>query len=212
MCVRKWILTSAVFALAFGAAPRTASADWTVTPFVGYNFKGAADVNGTGGSSFENRVEKKIDYGVSIAAMGAGAVGFEVDFGYSPNFFESGTAGNNNFTFKNDSNVTTLTGNAILGIPIGGQRGGSVRPYVVGGVGLIRTNLQDARGLFDVNTKNDFGFDVGGGVMGFFSSNVGLRGDVRYFRGFKGSDDNPTGLGVSDFKFWRGSIGVSFKF
>lgn len=194
------------------AAPRAASADWVLTPFVGWNFKGSAEVNGDGGTSFTNKFEKKIDYGLSLAAMGSGAVGFEIDFGYSPNFFESGTASNNAFEFTNDSNVTTLTGNAIIGIPIGGQRGGSVRPYVVGGVGLIRTNVQDAAGLFDVTTKNDFGFDVGGGVMGFFSQNVGLRGDVRYFRGFRGDSDNVTGLGVSDFRFWRGSLGVSFKF
>jgi hypothetical protein len=50
-------------------------------------------------------------------------------------------------------------------------------------------------------------------VMGFFSKNVGLRGDIRYFRGFRGSDnDTLTGLTVSDFKFWRGSLGLSFKF
>ena len=212
MCVRKWFVTAAIFTVALAAAPRTASADWTITPFVGLNFGGSADLSGTGGSSVSNKFEKKIDYGVSLAAMGKGAFGFELDFGYSPNFFESGTAGNNQFSFANDSNVTTLTGNAILGIPIGGQRGGSVRPYIVGGVGLIRTNVQDAAGLFAANTKNDFGFDVGGGVMGFFTTNVGIRGDVRYFRGFNGSSDNVTGLGISDFRFWRGSLGLSFKF
>ena len=51
------------------------------------------------------------------------------------------------------------------------------------------------------------------GVMGFFAQNVGLRGDVRYFRGFRGSSsDTVTGLALSDFHFWRGSIGVTFKF
>jgi opacity protein-like surface antigen len=87
-----------------------------------------------------------------------------------------------------------------------------VRPYAVAGVGLLRTKVQDAGEVFDVNTKNDFGLDVGAGVMGFFSNNVGLRGDVRYFRGFRGTDDNATGLTVSDFKFWRGSLGLSLKF
>jgi hypothetical protein len=49
--------------------------------------------------------------------------------------------------------------------------------------------------------------------MGFFNSNVGIRGDVRYFRSFRGSDsDSLTGLALSDFNFWRGSVGVSFKF
>ena len=212
MSFRKWLVTAGLFTAASIAAPATASADWVLTPFVGWNFKGAADVSGDGGTSVENKFEKKIDYGVSLASMGAGAVGFEIDFGYSPNFFETGTATNNSFDFTDDSNVTTLTANAIIGIPIGGQRGGSVRPYVVGGVGLIRTNVQGVSDFVDVNTKNDFGFDVGAGVMGFFNSNLGLRGDVRYFRTFNGSSDNVTGLGLSDFTFWRGSLGVSLKF
>ncbi len=211
MALRKTCVTVAMCAMAFAAAPRSASADWVVTPFIGWNFGGSADVQGTGGTSFENKFEKKIDYGVSLASMGAGAVGFEVDFGYSPNFFESGTAGNNNFEFANDSNVVTLTGNVIVGAPIGGH-GGSIRPYVVGGVGLIRSNVQDAAGVFDVENKNDFGFDLGAGVMGFFAQNVGLRGDFRYFRSFRGTSDTATGLGLSNFHFWRGSAGVTFKF
>src|SRR4029079_12303863 len=134
------------------------------------------------------------------ASMGKGAIGFEVDFGYSPNFFETGTDAGG-FQLTDDSNVTTLTGNIIVGIPIGGH-GGSIRPYVVGGVGLLRTNVQDVRGVFDIKHKNDFGLDVGGGVMGFFAQNVGVRGDFRYFRGFQGSSDNTVGVGLSDFHFW----------
>jgi len=212
MSVRKWLVTAMIFTAALAAAPRTASADWTITPFVGWNFSGSADVSGTGGSSLENQFEKKIDYGVSLTGMGAGVVGFELDFGYSPNFFETGTASNNNFAFTNDSNVVTLTGNAIVGIPVGGH-GPSIRPYVVGGVGLIRSNVQDFAQTFDVTTKNDFGFDVGGGVMGFFTQNVGLRGDFRYFRSFRGSEtDSVTGLALSNFHYWRGSVGLAFKF
>ena len=64
-----------------------------------------------------------------------------------------------------------------------------------------------------MTTKNDFGFDVGGGVMGFFTQNVGLRGDFRYFRSFQGAEpDNVTGLALSNFHFWRGSLGLAFKF
>lgn len=206
MSVRKWLVTASIVALVSGAAPRTASADWTLTPFIGWNFGGSADVNGTGGSTFSNKFEKKLDYGASLMSMGGGPIGFELDFGYSPNFFESSTTGTG-FQFTSKSNVTTLTGNVVVG-----GRTGSVRPYAVAGVGLIRTNVQDLREVFSANTKNDFGLDVGGGVMGFFSNNIGLRGDVRYFRGFRGTSDNAAGLGLSDFTFWRGSLGVSFKF
>jgi opacity protein-like surface antigen len=211
MSLRKWLVTAGLVAAASVAAPSNASADWIVTPFIGWNFKGAADINDDG-FEIENKFEQKLDYGVSLAAMGAGAIGFEVDFGYSPNFFESSPDSGNGFDFTDDSNVTTFMANAIVGIPIGGQSGPSFRPYFVGGIGLIRSSVQDVDEFFDVTTKNDFGFDVGGGVMAFFSSNIGIRGDVRYFRSFNGSSDNVTGLGVSDFNFWRGSVGASFKF
>jgi opacity protein-like surface antigen len=206
MYVRKYLVCVAIAAVALVAAPRTASADWTLTPFVGWNFGSSADVTGSGGPGFKDKFEKKIDYGASLTGMGAGALGFEVDFGYSPNFFETSTTGSG-FQFTSKSNVTTLMGNLVVGAHSGG-----VRPYAVAGVGLLRTKVQDVGEVFDVNTKNDFGLDVGAGVMGFFSNNVGLRGDVRYFRGFRGTDDNATGLTVGDFKFWRGSLGLSLKF
>jgi opacity protein-like surface antigen len=190
--------------------PCTASADWVVTPFVGWNTGGSADVSGANGTTVTSTFEHKADYGVSLTGMGAGVIGGEIDFGYSPNFFGN-TTGSDGFQFSSNSNVTTLTGNLIVGVPLGGH-GAQVRPYVVGGVGLIRTRVQDAVDLINVNTRNDFGYDVGAGLMGFFSRNVGLRGDVRYFRGFRGTNDNAVGLGLSNFNFWRTSVGVSFKF
>src|SRR5262245_14096262 len=210
MSVRKQLLTAVIAAAALGAAPRPASADWTITPFVGWNTGGSADVNGSDGTTRSSKFEHKIDYGVSIAGMGKGAFGAEFDLGYSPNFFENASNGDG-FQLSNDSNVLTAMGNLIVGIPIGGH-GGSIRPYAVGGVGLIRTNVKTVGDVFDVQTKNDFGFDIGGGAMGFFGQNVGLRGDIRYFRSFSGSSDNFTGIGLSNFNFWRASAGVTFKF
>src|ERR671912_1528756 len=107
MSLRKWLVTAGTIAAISAAAPRTASADWVFTPFVGWNFNGSADIQGAGGVTFSDKFEKKIDYGFSLASMGAGAVGFEIDFGYSPNFFETGTTGTE-FDLANDSNVTTL--------------------------------------------------------------------------------------------------------
>ena len=210
MSVRNRILTAVIATAAFAVAPRPASADWTITPFVGWNTGGSADVNGSDGTTRTSKFEHKINYGVSSAGMGNGAIGGEFDLGYSPNFFETGNTNADGFNLTNDSNVLTAMGNVIVGIPVGG-RGGSIRPYALAGVGLIRTNVQTIGDVFDVQTKNDFGFDVGGGVMGFFAQNVGLRGDIRYFRSFEGGD-NVTGLAVSNFNFWRASAGVTFKF
>src|SRR6187402_1459932 len=169
MSVRKWLVTAGMIAAVSIAAPRNASADWVFTPFVGWNFGGTADV-AADGVGLDNELEQKINYGFSLAGMGGGVFGVELDLGYSPNFFKTET-GNGDFGPTSDSSMTTLTG-----IPIGGTTGGSVRPYLVGGVGLIRSDVGDVGDFFDVRTKNDFGFDVGGGVMGFFNSNVGIRG------------------------------------
>jgi hypothetical protein len=45
------------------------------------------------------------------------------------------------------------------------------------------------------------------------SDNFGLRGDVRYFRGLQ--DNQPSGpldFAVSDLRFWRGTLGATFRF
>ena len=127
MSVRKWLLTPRQsWRRHASAAPRTASADWTLTPFVGWNFGGSADVSGADGTTLTNKFEHKIDYGVSLTGMGGGSFGFELDFGYSPNFFETNTTNSNGFQFTNNSNVTTLMGNLIVGVPIGGHGARSV--------------------------------------------------------------------------------------
>ena len=53
---------------------------------------------------------------------------------------------------------------------------------MVGDVGLLHAR---ATGLFDNVSNSDFGFDVGAGLTGFFSDNVGIRGDIRYFRALR---------------------------
>ncbi|HEX4568658.1 MAG TPA: hypothetical protein VH138_18630, partial [Vicinamibacterales bacterium] len=93
---------------ASAVAPRSASADWVLTPFVGWNFGGSADVSGNGGLSVKNQFAHKANFGVSAAYMGKGIIGGEVDFGYSPNFYENTAA--TGFQFANSNNVTTLTG------------------------------------------------------------------------------------------------------
>jgi opacity protein-like surface antigen len=207
MRVPKVVLTMALSALLVGMIPRTASADWLFTPFVGANFGGNANFGDF--NDFDDEVERRVDFGASLGWMGKGIVGFEIDFGFSPNFFQN-TVGDSNFEFG-DSNVTTLMGNVLIGAPFGGQRGPGFRPYASGGVGLIRASATGSS-FFNDLTTNDFGVNVGGGVQGFFTDNVGIRGDIRYFRSLQ--DNEPDGeldLGLSDFDFWRGTVGVTFR-
>jgi opacity protein-like surface antigen len=192
-----------IFALVLGTAlaiPPQARADWLFTPFIGANLSRGGD---TLGFDTDNTT---VNFGGSLGYMGAGIFGFEVDFGYSPHFFETDEVS------TLDGNVTTLMGNLIIGIPIGGQTGGGVRPYFSGGAGLLRSRLDDVDDFFDLS-ENSFGVNAGGGLMLFFSDSVGVRGDLRYFRSLTGDvDEDDLDLNLGSFNFWRASAGVTFRF
>jgi opacity protein-like surface antigen len=203
MSLRKSLIAAASVFIITAAAPRQAAADWLFTPFIGSTFGGSANVGGEG-DAFKNDFERKLNWGASLT--GGGPVGFELDFSYSPNFFGvSDTSPGINFT--GDGNVTTLTGNLRIG-----ASAGPVRPYVVGGAGLIRSKVDDPAQFFSKPSTSDFGIDLGGGIVGFFSDNVGIRGDLRYFRSLQNKDLNGVDLALGDFRFWRGTLGITFKF
>jgi opacity protein-like surface antigen len=198
-------LRPVILALVLGtvlAIPAQARADWIFTPYIGANFS-------RGGDIFDlDSGNTSVSFGGSLGWMGAGILGLEMDFGYAPDFFETDDV------TSLDGNVTSFMGNVIIGIPIGGQTGGGVRPYVSGGAGLLRSRLDDVEDLFDIN-ENSFGVNAGAGLMVFFTDNVGLRGDMRYFRSLSdddNDDDNDLDLNLGAFHFWRATAGVAFRF
>jgi opacity protein-like surface antigen len=206
----KHVARATVLLAFLSGAASPAAADWLLTPYLGVTFGGGANFGDVG--NFDDNLERKVTYGVNATWMGAGIFGFEVDFGTTPNFFEN-TTGPGDFDWG-DSNVTTLMGNLILGVPIGGTSGVGVRPYGSVGIGLLRSRVSST-GLFDDLSTNELGFNAGAGTHIFFNDNVGLRGDIRYFRGLQNDDSNDTllgDLGFEDFDFWRGTIGVTFRF
>jgi len=204
MVSRKWFLTGALALMVSTLAPTKASADWLFTPFIGGTFGGSAKVSGVG-DDLKSEFNHQLTYGGSLAFLGGGIAGFELDFGYSPNFFEGDP--NDSLNLVGDGNVTTLMANLMIAGPKA-----AVRPYVVGGAGLIKTRVDSADQFLTDVGNNDFGFDVGGGVIFSFSDNVGIRGDVRYFRGITNNDNNGVDLRLGSFQFWRGTVGVTFRF
>src|SRR3954463_6830118 len=178
---------------AFVLVPAQARADGFVIPWVGSAF----------GSNINNG---QTTLGVSAGGMGGGIVGGEADFGWSPSYFGTKSDFGNN-------TVMNLMANVILGVPVGGQHGAGIRPYVVGGLGLIRTQIVGGTIARVSSSTNMFGWDAGGGVMGYFSNHVGLRGDLRYLRA---TSDLRTGVSALDLSgnrlhFWRASIGVVIR-
>jgi opacity protein-like surface antigen len=209
MSLRKLVLAFAVATVATVMSPSRASADWMFTPFVGGNFGGNANFGDF--NTFDDEVERRMNFGASLGWMGAGIAGFELDFGFAPNFFQD-TTGDADFAFG-DSNVTTMMANLIIGAPLGGTTGKGVRPYGTAGLGLIRSRVDSGTTLFNDLTTNDLGFNVGAGLQGFFNDHVGMRGDIRYMRSLQdNAPDNDLDLGLSDFDFWRATIGVTFRF
>jgi len=198
-------------------AARPARADWLLTPYIGGVFGGAS--NQFTFNDTDDEFEQRMNYGVSFGYYSKGIFGVEVDYGAAPNFFQF-TGGTNDFDlFDLDSSVQTLMGNVVLALPVGGADG-PFRPYVSGGFGTIRTQLRSETDVFDELTSNDSGYNVGAGAHLLAAGRVGIRADVRYFRGFEAIDDeDPVDNPLFDqpfaqevFNFWRGTIGVTFRF
>ena len=185
---KKWKVL--VFAAALiGATPAAAHAQTFLTPFAGASFGGDAP-------------NSSLATGVGLTFMGKVA-GFEAEVGYTPDFFNESS----DVVLIGDGNVLTLSGNLVLGVGAG-----PVRPYGVVGVGLLRSRVEGDE-FFDDVSQNDFGFNIGAGVIGMLTDHLGLRGDVRYFRSLQDpSNDDDLDLSVGNFDFWRATAGVTFRF
>ena len=175
------------------ASATSASAQGFIAPFIGYNFGGDA-----GCAELFDCEDKHMDFGVAVGVMG-GFFGFELDFGYTPDFFGESS--------EQSSNVMTLMGNFLIGPKIG-----PVQPYGLAGLGLIKSDFEFTNFSALDTDNNKFGYDLGGGVMIFFGDHIGIRGDVRYFHSFQKLELIGISLDETKLDFGRGSVGVVFKF
>ena len=178
-----------------------ARADGYVSPFWAVNFGGDA------GGTFNNNVSdrNRATFGAAVGFMSGGVFGVELDLAYTNKFYgEGATVG--------DNSLLTVMPALIVGIPVGGQRGPSVRPYATAGVGIIRREL-NISGV-DVFDGSDLAYSLGFGVMGYFSNHVGLRADYKFVRNFEVDEVSLTNIDFRQgaFDFSRAAIGVLFRF
>lgn len=190
------VLRSALSCLGLLVMPAVASAQGYVAPSLGVGF------GGTVGLAQE---EKPKVYGVALGA-GGGLLGFEVDVAFAPDFF-----GDSETSLLGDNSVTTAMGNLVIGTAGRSGSGPGVRPYASAGLGLIRQRVEAFGNLLEFS-KSDFGYNVGAGVMIFFSERLGVRGDVRYFRNFQESEEGFFSLEPGTLEFGRGTVGLVFRF
>jgi hypothetical protein len=189
MATRMMVVAAGLALVAGLAAP--VSAETILTPFVGTTFGGG------GGDDFGD--DTHLVVGGTLTFLGDGPLGFEIDGQYAPDYF--GEFG--------DSNVTSLMGSFTLG---GGDASTGLRFFVNGGAGLLKTHIADADEFFEVN-RNAFGITFGGSVIAKLGGSLGVKGDVRYFRGLTDDEpDNEFDLDLTGFHFWRASAGLAIHF
>jgi hypothetical protein len=184
--------------------PASAAAqEWQLKPFLGLTFAGETTI-----------VDPEEAAGDIHLALGGGVswigeiLGVEADFGFVPGFF-SGDREESEGRLVISSSVMTLTGNVIIALPRR-MTEYTLRPYVAGGVGLMRVGKEDLGDAFPV-TLNVWTIDIGGGATGFLSDTVGLNWDLRYFRNITGEPPPGSSFGAPRLSFWRLTMGVVLR-
>lgn len=181
--------------------PAEAQADWLITPFLGTSF-----ASETTFLVFEEGAGRKLTLGASVMLLSDGIFGLEAEVAHIPRFFE----GNDPLGLVLTSRVTTLNGNVIVAAPLALTRE-SLRPYVVGGLGLMQARSNHVAGLFPVD-QDLLGLSLGAGAIGFVTEQTGLRFDLRHFKAVTGAGGPFAREGVSRLSFWRATAGVTIRY
>ena len=183
---------------------RADAADRQIRPFIGATFHG-----GTTFVDPENAVDKpNLALGASAVFLGE-VFGAEVDVADAPGFFESGDK-----HLVLYSRVTTISGNVVVAAP---HRLTEyfLRPYLVGGAGLMRVKTTTASNVFDISTVA-FALNAGVGAVAFVTNRMGVCWDVRRFQsvGGNGGDGGTTGLSFGDehLSFWRATMAAVIRY
>jgi len=182
------------------AAP--AAAQGYVNPYIGWDFGGDS-----GCHLITVCEEKNAGWGISAGAMSTWAAA-EFEFSYSPNFFGE----------VPDASATLMT---VMGNALFGPRIGPVRPFLIVGLGLMKTHAEFTVESAIDTTNNDFGWNLGGGLMIMFGEHVGIRGDLRRIQTFgelpelpdlPGLPELPDFFGSEELGFYRGTVGLTLAF
>ena len=183
------------------ASARTFGADRQIRPFIGTTFGGVTTF-----------VDPETAIGKPHVVIGASAVflgeifGAEVDVADAPGFFETGAP-----QLVRSSHVTTVTGNIVVAAPHRLTEY-AVRPYFVGGFGLMHVTTTTAFTVFDVSAVIPT-VDAGVGAVAFLTNRAGIAGDIRRFQSV-GNKTGNVGLSFGEEKlsFWRATVAVVIRY
>jgi hypothetical protein len=180
---------------------RAGGADRQIRPFVGATFGGSTTF-----------VDPEDAIGRPNPALGVSAVflgelfGAEIDVFDAPGFFQYGGK-----DLVRSSRVTVFSGDVIVAAPHKATEY-SLRPYVVGGAGLMRVRTTTAFNVFDVSTVIPT-INVGVGAVAFVTNRLGVCWDLRRFQSV-GANTATGGLsfGEQHLSFWRVAVAAVIRY
>jgi len=213
---------------------------WIASGFVGANvgnnsdqMAGSTNIGSNGSVSTSSNSQRSADFGASLGYLWRNIAGAEFVASFTPNFQMQNTLA----PIGSEPNVNSYMANAIGAVPLGGD--GQWAPYVSGGFGAI--TLRGVNGDSNTSSNNGnalsnaaadtgdavanalnpdetrAGGNIGVGLMAFLG-NVGVRGDVRYFRAFENDNNSSSGSTSTSgteflpgLTFWRANVGVAFR-
>lgn len=191
-------------------APVSAHADWLLAPFLGLTFQGETtllDNESAAGKAHWS-------FGGVVSLVGAGPIGAEGLILYTPGFFQQDNPpliGGVPPPDVIESRALAIMGNVVLTTPRKWNEYG-LRPFVSGGIGLLRASAKDSFDLLPVNA-NLLGYNVGGGAIGFLTERTGLRFELRYFSNLKPSDSpEAIAIGRVQLSYWNANVGVVLRY
>jgi len=173
--------------------PVLARAQGFVSPMYGVNFGGVS-----GCPQLTGCMDQQTNVSVAAGLLSR-LVALEAEVAYTPTFLGEAPG--------LSSKALTLMGNVMIAPEVG-----RLRPYMLGGLGVIRTRVELTTSSPITTDHSVLAFGVGGGVIGFVTSHFGLRVDMRYIHSF--SEFTVAGLTLSsdNIDYSRASAGVVVKF
>ena len=185
------------------ACPRSAAAEWHLTPTVGLTF--ASNTNLFDPDLGTDKVHANL--GGSVSLLGRGLFGVEGLVVLTPNFFKG------DGDLIESSRSLIVMGNLVLTAPRRWTEY-NLRPFVSAGLGLLQASYEEKTPTLPLSARFA-AFNVGGGAVGFFSSRTGVRFDLRYYSTLPGrqSDGLPK-LGLGDkvhLRYMTASVGIVLR-
>jgi hypothetical protein len=197
-------------------APTTTYYPWVASGFIGSSFSTSSNTLQNTLES-DNNVPAGLTYGGQVGYLWHGIVGGEFIADFAPD------VGFDSILLASQPHVNSYMGNVIGAYPFGSN--GQYQPYLSGGFGSIGVRgdfftLPDGVGnrIAVEAHEQRWGGNLGGGMFAYVNR-FGVRGDVRWYRSSGGNDilndntlaDDAARALLSDLHFWRGTLGLAFR-